>query len=240
VLWVFLQNHPAAPSDPERRLGSLLREAARALRRSTTWGPVMTYVGSYLTTASLTGVWGVPLFMQAYDLSRATASTYMFVLMVGYACGAVVLGALADSHVYSLRRPLIAMGVARMGLLVMITPLVGMHLPGWIITGGVAALGVIGGGTIPLLMTSLKQAFTSAAIGVAIGLTATAGHLGGGLVQPLLGAILDHHWAGAWVGDARRYTAEGYTWVLVALAGVAVCAVVGPLFIAEKDSADRA
>jgi MFS family permease len=89
-------------------------------------------------------------------------------------------------------------------------------------------------------MTSLKQAFTTAAIGVAIGLTATAGNLGGGLVQPLLGAILDHHWAGAWVGDARRYTAEGYTWVLVALAGVAVCAVVGPLFIAEKDSADRA
>jgi MFS family permease len=240
VLWVFLRNHPAAPSDPERRLGSLLREAARALRRSTTWGPVMTYVGSYLTTASLVGVWGVPLFMQAYDLSRATASTYMFVLMVGYAGGAVVLGALADAHVYSLRRPLIAMGVARMGLLVMITPLVGRHLPGWIITGGVAALGVIGGGTIPLLMTSLKQACTSASIGVAIGLTATAGNLGGGLVQPLLGAILDHHWAGAWVGDARRYTAEGYTWVLVALAGVAVCAVVGPLFIAEKDSADRA
>jgi sugar phosphate permease len=191
ALWVFLRNHPAALSDPERRLGSLLREAAGALRRSTTWGPVMTYVGSYLTTASLVGVWGVPLFMQAYNLSRATASTYMFVLMVGYAGGAVVLGAFADSHVYSLRRPLIAMGVARMGLLLMIAPLVGMHLPGWIITGGVATLGVIGGGTIPLLMTSLKRAFTSTAIGVAIGLTATAGNLGGGFVQPLLGTILD-------------------------------------------------
>jgi len=240
VLCVLLRNHPAAPSDPERRLGSLLREAARALRRSTTWGPVMTYLGSYLTTASLSGVWGVPLFMQAYGLSRATASTRMFVFMLGYACGAVVLGSLADSHVHSLRRPLIALGAARMGVLLMIAPLVGTHLPGWTITGGVAALGFIGGGTIPLLMTSLKQAFTSAAIGVAIGLTATAGNLGGGVAQPLLGTILDHHWAGAWVGGVRLYTAEGYTWLVVALAGVAVCAVVGPLFIAEKDRADRA
>jgi sugar phosphate permease len=238
VLLVFLRNHPAVPSDPERRLGSILQEAARALRRSTTWGLVMTYVGSYLTTTSLSGVWGVPLFMQAYDLSRATASTRMFVLMVGYACGAIVLGYLADSHVHSLRWPLMAMGAARMGLLLLIAPFVGMHLPGWIFIGCVAALGFIGGGTIPLFITSLKQTFTSAAIGVAIGLTATAGNLGGGVVQPLLGTILDHHWAGAWVEGVRLYTAEGYTWLLVALSGVAVCAVIGPLFIAEKDCAD--
>jgi MFS family permease len=205
ALCVVLRNHPAAPSDPKRRLGSLLREAARALRCPATWGSIMTYVGSYLTTASLSGVWGVSLFMQAYDLSRATAGAYMFVFMVGYACGAAVLGSLADSHVHSLRRPLIAMGAARMGLLLMIAPLVGTHLPGWTITSGVA-----------------------------IGLTATAGNLGGGVAQPLLGTILDHHWAGSWVGGVRLYRAEGYTWLVVALAGVAVCAVIGPLFIAEK------
>lgn len=237
LVLVSLRTHPPHLVEQGRRLSTILRDAAWALQRLTTWGQVMTFVGTYLSTVSLSGVWGVPLFMQAYGLSRASASLQMFGFMAGYAAGSVVLGYLVDAYLSSVRKPLLVIGIVRLGLLLAIAPVIGAHLSVWILMGGMVILGFIGGGMQPLLLTSVKQAFTSDRIGTAISINTTVANLVGALIQPLLGAILGYYWAGAWVDGVRLYTATGYTWLLVSLAVLSLGAVVGPLFIVEKGPA---
>lgn len=235
---IFLCNHPSSVAEPQRRFSDIFRDVVQLLQRRTTWGHVLTFTGAYVTTVSLAGVWGVPLFMQAYGLSRTAASLRMLAFMVCYACGAIGFGYLKDAYVQSPRKALAVIGVIRPVLLLAITPMLGAHLSIWLIMGCLAILGLIGGGTNPFLFTSLKQVFTSARIATATGIMITAGNVGGGVVQPWLGRVLEHHWAGMWSGAARLYTAEGYTWLLVILAALSLCAVIGPLCI-EKDRACR-
>ncbi|MGQ4809072.1 Membrane sensor protein UhpC [Candidatus Entotheonellaceae bacterium PAL068K] len=233
---IWLRNHPAhdTAAMPTRR--EIVTEGRRLLRRSITWGPIVTYLGNYVPSLSLSGVWGFPLLMQAYGLSRDQASVPMFVFMLGYAIGALLFGYLVDAHFRTLRKPIWVVTAGRMVLLVVLAPVIGVHLPGAMMVTCLTALGLLTGGMIPLTLTSLRLGVSQAQIGLGIGLMGTLANLAAGMVQPLLGLILDAHWSGEMREAVRLYPPNAYSWLLVVLAGLCLCSAAGPLFSVGKET----
>lgn len=232
-----VKNHPST-RDPSASTGGA--PAWRALREvlgPRAWGLLLTRLGTYVAFTSFSGSWGVPLFMQAYGLPRREASAMLFSFMAGYAVGCVVFGYLADSWFRSIRRPLMAMAVAQTILLLVLTPMIGPRLAWPLVVGAVAILGCLGGGTNPLVLTGLRLTFGGARLATALGVMMTLANLASALVQPLLGAILDSTWPGAFADGARLYGPAGYGWLLLALAAISVASIVGPLFITDKPAA---
>ena len=125
------------------------------------------------------------------------------------------------------------LGVLRIAMLMAITPAVGVHLSMGVLSGCLVMLGLLTEGTVPLLLTSLKQLFTSTRLATAIGTMLTMGNCAAGLAQLLWGVMLDYHWEGEVVNGVRLYTATGYTWLLSALAVVSLFTVVGAYLIKE-------
>ena len=237
IALVALKNHPSTRDVTSSVMREPAWRALHAAGAARAWGVLLTRLGTYVAFTSFSGSWGVPLFMQAYGLQRQEASAVLFAFMAGYAAGCVVFGYLADSWFRSIRRPLIAMAIAQTTLLVMLTPLIGPRLSWPLVVGAVATLGCLGGGTNPLVLTCLRLTFGGARLATALGVMMTIANLASALVQPLLGAILDSTWPGAYVDGARLYGAEGYTWLLLALTAISVCSIVSPLFITDKPPA---
>jgi sugar phosphate permease len=229
---VALRDHPGSLAAPAPNLRSLLADTGRVLRRAEAWGPTLTFIGAYVVSLSLSGVWGVPFLMQVYGLPAAAASVPMLAFMLGFAAGSLAFGFLADSHFRSPRLPLLVMGVARVALVLLIAPLVGGYLSATTIVTVMALLGVLGGGTVPLTLICVRRLFTAANISTAIGINLTMANLANALAQPALGAMLDHFWTGTWAAPGvRLYTPAGYTGLLLCLAVISVLAVVGPLLL---------
>jgi MFS family permease len=231
-----LQNHPSARAAAPPTAREPAWRALRAAVAPAAWGILLTRLGTYVAFTSFSGSWGVPLFMQAYGLPRQEASALLFTFMGGYAVGCIVFGYLADSWFRTLRRPLITMAIMQTGLLLAITPLIGTWLPLPLIVGAVAVLGCLGGGTNPLVLICLRLTFGGARLATALGAMMTIANLASALAQPVLGAILDSTWRGAQIEGARLYGPLGYTWLLLALAVTSVVSIVGPLFIADRDT----
>jgi sugar phosphate permease len=231
---LMLRDLPAAADETKRHFGEILVDAARAMKRLQTWGHVLIQVGTHVSIISLSGAWGIPLFMQAYGLSRAAASMRMFVFMIGYTGGSIAFGYWLDTRLRSPRAPLMVIGALRIILLLTIAPAIGRHIASELLLGVLLGLGLLTGGTMPLLLTSLKQLFTSARIATAIGLMTTIANLAAGFAQLIWGMVLDYHWEGAVVDGVRLYTATGYTWLMIALAAISILPIVGATFTQPK------
>jgi sugar phosphate permease len=229
---VSLREPPAGPGTGARTLGAIVADTGRILRRAEAWGPTLTNLGSYVVSLSLSGVWGVPFLMQVYGLTAAAASVPMLAFMVGYSAGSVVFGFLSDAYFRTPRNPLLVIGVVRVVLLLMIAPQIGGELTLTAAIACMALLGVVGGGTLPLSLVCVHQIFSARMISTAIGINITIANLVNGLAQPVLGAMLDGFWEGAWAAPGvRLYTPAGYTGLLVTLAAISLLAIVGPLLL---------
>lgn len=231
---IFLRDAPIAPTSPPRSVAAILHDTALALKCRTTWGPITMSVGAYVASLSLSGVWAGSLLMQGYSFSRTSASFQMLIFMAGYALGALTFGYLADTC-RTLRRPVIAVTVVRILLMGVLTPAVGSQLPVGVITICLAGLGLLAGGMVPLVLSSLRLTFARVGLGTGVSINSMIENMANGLAQPFLGAILEYHWTGVFVAGVKWYSPNGYTWLLLALAGISLLSVLGALFSADKD-----
>jgi predicted MFS family arabinose efflux permease len=232
ALVVLFVADPRGPKDAAvRTVWNLVQTTWSILPRPTTWAPIVTSVGVYVSLMSLSGAWGIPLFMHVYSMSRSEASVPLFVFMLTYTAGCILGGYVADKYLASLRQLLIVMGVTRLPLLLWMTVAVAMHLPSDSVLVCLVGLGLLGGGTIPVVTVALRRAFEAAGIATAIGIKATTMNIASALIQPLLGGILDYYWDGEMLDGARRYTSEGYSVLMFALIAVASLSIIGPLMM---------
>lgn len=240
VAAAVLRERSPAPADPAVSLRRMLRASLDTLRRVSPWGPVITWLGAYVASVSIFGVWGVALLTQGYGLSRTAASVQMFSFMASYMIGTLLCGHLVDTWFATFRRPLTLIVLARIALLIALTPAVGIYLPLSVTMACVVLLGFVAGAVVPLVWSSLRLAVAPTGIATAVGLTLAIGNLGAAVAQPVLGALLDRHWSGEVLGGAKLYTPAGYTTVLLVLAGVSVVSIIGARLAAEKPRSPQA
>jgi len=225
AIWLVVRDAPAhqraapnPPATPRWRDG--LEAVVRNPRTWPCFWVGFGMSGSYMT---FVGLWGVPYLADAYGRSVLEATEHTAVIIVASAASQALVGAVSDR--FGRRRPLL-MGAALGYLLCWVAWLAGIAaLPGasWAIC---AVMGFTLGG-FTLTWSCAKEVNPPRYAGTAISVVNIGGFLAVGLLQPLVGWLIDRAAAGA-PRAAGHYTAG-----MILLAACALVGLVAALFIRE-------
>jgi MFS family permease len=176
------------------------------MRSRNTW--LVFFINGGVAGAPLTfaGLWGVPFLTTHYGLSTATAAGITSLVLVAWALGGPVLGALSDRM--GERQPIYLVGVATafIGWIVVIfverLPLVGL-------AAVLAAIG-LASAAVMVGFALVKETVPPSLAGTAGGVTNMGNMLGGMLLQPGVGWVLDRMWGGEEAGGVRVFDLDAY------------------------------
>lgn len=227
AIWLLVRDDPS-----ERGYRGYVVAQATAAGRPSAWrglAEVLRYRNSWLAffapqgvtgaTLSFGGLWGVPYLVSVYGFSTPRAAFYCSALMLAWAIGGPVFGALSDR--LGERKPLYAIGAFAALTLWSIVILAPRPLGPNLLLALLVAAG-FSSGCMVIGFAFAKESVPARYAGTATGVANMGSMTGAMLQQPLIGWILDMNWNGALVAGVRRYDAAayaaGFTLVLVWLA----------------------
>jgi predicted MFS family arabinose efflux permease len=232
---VVLKPDPVSRSN--RTLKGVMKAARQALTQFANWGCAMTFASHFAVVTTLSGVWGIPMVAHFFNISPTAAGTPLLAFMIGNAVGSIFLGHAADRAAAALDSALIGICVLRMILIAMLLPPIA-HAFGLVyVTIVFTALGLVAGGTVPLVLKCTKKLYTADLIGVGASVNTTAAGIFAGAAQPVIGlamvAVSPLAGTGAVqgaaaIGDAGYGTLIGIL-LLMSLPGIA-----GPMLMRSK------
>ena len=232
---LVLKPDPAAHST--KTLRGVLAATGKSLAQLPNWGCAMSFASHFAVVTTLSGVWGIPMVAHFFNMSPSAASTPLLAFMVGNALGSIFLGHVADRAAAKLDTALIGICLLRMLLIAMLLPPVAHALGFLYVTAVFSALGLVAGGTVPLVLKCTKRLYTAELIGVGASVNTTAAGIFAGLSQPIIGFAMvgvsrlagsDAGHGAASIGDAGFGTLIGIL-LLMSLPGIA-----GPWLMRSK------
>ena len=230
-----LRPDPASRSD--RTIGSVVVLARRALAQPANWGCAMSFASHFAVVTTLSGVWGIPMVAHVFNMSAAAAGAPLLGFMVGNAAGSIFLGHLADRMAARLDTALIRICVLRMLLIAMLLPQLA-HMLGLLYVGSVfTVLGLVAGGTVPLVLKCTKKLYTAELIGTGASVNTTTAGLFAGVSQPVIGfamVAVSRISDGATSGGASSVTDAGYGTLIGILLLMSLPGLIGPLMMRSK------
>jgi sugar phosphate permease len=203
-----------APVDAERREGApslaqVLASIPEVVTNGRSWPPLLAAAGVYATIATLLGLWGVPYLTQVYGLGRVAAANTTAWLAVGIVIGAPLIGWLSDRRLGLRKLPLVVCTTLYAECWIALVapddwrPPVAMLGPLFFVMGLTAS-------SLILVWSCVREVNDPAHVGIVIGFCNAPIFLAFGLVQWLLGTILDASWAGRAAAGIRIYPEGGY------------------------------
>ena len=162
--------------------------------------------------------------------------------MIGNAVGSIFLGHAADRASAALDTALIRICALRMMLIAMLLPPFAHAFGLFYVTIVFTALGLVAGGTVPLVLKCTKRLYTADLIGVGASVNTTAAGIFAGAAQPVIGfaMLAVSHVAGtdaahgtAAIGDAAIGDA-GYGMLIGILLLMSLPGIAGPLLMRGK------
>ncbi|MCL8485211.1 MULTISPECIES: MFS transporter [Bradyrhizobium] len=227
----------AAPSNNNgRTLKSVLLASWQALGSAANWGCAMSFASHFAVVTTLAGVWGIPMVSHYFGISPSAAGAPLLAFMVGNAIGSIFLGHAAD-RTRSLDAALIRISLLRMLLVAMLWPALA-HAFGLVYVGVVfAVLGLVAGGTVPLILKCTKHLYTVERIGVGASINTTSAGVFAGLAQPVIAfAMMAASGLGAGDGSSLHAVANdaGYATLLAALLLMSLPGIFGPLMMRPR------
>ena len=227
LIWLAVRDDPVergyashAPA-PSRLRTPMLQGVRRALATRNVW--LVALISGAVSGPTLTfgGLWGVPFLTTHYGLETSQAAMVTSLLLVAWALGAPVLGALSDR--WRRRKPLYALGtvLATAGwcVVLLVPGLPFAFLVALLAFTGLASAAAMAGFAIA------KESSPAALAGTAGGITNMGNMLGGMIMQPAVGWMLDRRWTGTFANGVRIYDFDAYragfglmlVWLAVAL-----------------------
>lgn len=212
IIWLAVRDDPVergyasyAPAAPARH-APVLQSTLQTLATRNVWlvflisgavsGPILTFGG----------LWGVPFLSTHYAISTAQASMITSLQLVCWAVAGPVIGALSDRM--RRRKPLYALGA----MLATAGWCCALLLPGLPLALVIALLGFTGCASAAVMVgfAIAKESTPAALAGTAGGVANMGNMLGGMIMQPAVGWILDRRWTGAIAGGVRVYDFDAY------------------------------
>jgi MFS family permease len=225
AIWLVVRDGPDGTSAFRREPGKpRWRDGlAAVVRNPATWPCFWVGFGMSGSYMTFVGLWGVPYLVDAYGRSVLEATEHTTVVIVASAASQAVVGALSDR--IGRRRPLLV-GAASAYLGCWIAWLAGLAaLPG--ASWAICALTGFTLGGFTLTWSCAKEANQPRYAGTAISVVNIGGFLAVGILQPLVGWMIDRA-----AGGAPRAAAH-YTPGIALLAACALLGLAAALFIRE-------
>jgi predicted MFS family arabinose efflux permease len=227
---------PAAAAQDSKTLASVLRASGRALTQVANWGCAMTFASHFAVVTTLSGVWGIPMVAHIFNISPSMAGAPLLAFMIGNAAGSIFLGHAAD-RVAALDAALGFICLLRMLLIAMLLPILA-HALGFLYVGIVfAVLGLVAGGTVPLVLKCTKRLYTADLIGVGASVNTTAAGIFAGASQPVIGLTMvafSQFAAGTQQVDPASIGDSGYSALIGLLLLMSLPGIVGPILMRRK------
>ena len=228
---------PDPVSHSAKTLGGVLAASGKALSQMANWGCAMTFASHFAVVTTLSGVWGIPMVAHFFNMSPSAASTPLLAFMVGNAIGSIGLGHAADRATAALDTALIRICLLRMILIAMLLPPFAHALGFLYVTVVFAALGLVAGGTVPLVLKCTKRLYTSDLIGVGASVNTTAAGIFAGASQPIVGLAMVgvSQLAGTGIGHGPGSVGDaGYGALIGILLLMSLPGIAGPLLMRSK------
>ena len=227
--WFLVRDHPDSGAvamggvPPTGRREPWWQGLVEVLRNRATWPAFWVTFGISGSYMSFIGLWAAPFFRQVHGMSAVAASRHTSVMIIASGISLVAMGVLSDR--LQRRRPLIV------GSTVLFLMCWGVWLSG--IAGAhtyvmAAVMGMCMTG-FSLAWACAKEVNRPRYAGMAISVANTGGFLAAGILQPLVGWVLDAMAGGA----ANATTLDHFRPALATLASFTFVGFIGALFIRE-------
>lgn len=220
-----LDGHP--PHDPHE--GHWRHGLAEVVRNRATWAGFWPSLGVGGTLFAFAGLWAVPYLEQVHGMTRAQAADHTALMLAGFAVGSFALGTLSDR--LGRRRPVILGGLA-VYLACWLWLLAQVAIPRAASLALFAVMGLATAG-FTLVWAVAKEVNRPALSGMATSVVNTGAFLGGALLQPLVGFVMDLGWDGRIEAGVRVYSEANFRAGLALMTGFAAAGLIGALFVRE-------
>ena len=207
LIVIIVRDHPPEQPDimkPQTQDG-FITGLKYVIRNPQSWLASI-YAGLiFLPTTAFAALWGVPFLITAYGLSRPVAALYVSLIFIGWAVGAPINGFISDY----MRRRKPPMIVGAVGSLISLTSAIYFNMPIFLLVSCLFAFGFFSSGFVTAfsLVREINPHRFSA---TSLGFTNMMNMVGGAVAQPLIGVILDHHWAGLKIHGVRFFSVSAY------------------------------
>jgi MFS family permease len=213
AIWLVVRDDPAergyasyypdhAAHAQDAGLASLLREA---FSYRNTW---LLFFGSgafSCVVLTFAGLWGVPFLVTVHDFTPTQAAATSSGMLVSWSLACIAYGPISER--LSRRKPVMLVGLAATMVLwaiVLFVPLSQGFLVAAIIGVGIASAAFI------LTFAFAKESVPAHLGGTVSGVANMGVMLGGMVMQPVVGLVLDRHWDGAMSEGVRVYGEDAY------------------------------
>jgi MFS family permease len=221
AIWAHVRDDPAGrgfasyrPPTAGHHHGSVFAALVEVLSYRNTWCLLIAPIGVAGAILTFGGLWGVPYLRHVYGLDPKTAAAVTSAVLVAWALGGPLLGTWSER--LGRRKPLYLLGcavclAAWLTVALVPLPLVAL-LPVLLLAGFFAGVIIIG-------FAFNKESLPARLAGTASGVCNMGPLLGGMILQPAVGWILDRHWQGALENGARVYHRAAYDAAFLMIAG---------------------
>lgn len=238
VIWWQVRDDPAErgyasgfagaqPLAPQPRFGAAL---AAVLGYRNIWLVFFAPQGVVGACLAIGGLWGVPWLVSVYGFSPARAAFYCSALMLAWAAGGPVFGALSDRA--RLRKPFYLAGsVAALALWALVI-LPSEPLAPWLLFAALVGAG-FASGCMVVGFACAKESVPARLAGTATGIANMGSMTGAMLLQPLVGLMLDLNWGGALAEGVRVYDASAWRAAFLLVLGWLALSLLAAAFLRE-------
>ncbi|BCB25154.1 MFS transporter [Sulfurimicrobium lacus] len=217
LTWFLVRNHPGEAGFPSMREldgqpphiphgGHWYDALVRVVKNPATWPGFWPNLGIGGTLFTFAGLWAVPFLQDVHAMSRPLAAAHTSLLLAGFASGALLSGMASDR--LGRRRPIMLAGIL-LYLLCWLPWLAMVRMPLFASLLLFFAMGV-GASGFTLSWAIAKEVNPPALSGMATSVVNTGSFLGAGLLQPLIGWVMDLAWDGKLSAGVRVYSAFNY------------------------------
>ena len=192
---------------------------------------ILSLVGAGITgpVMAFAGLWGVPFFTTHYGMPTTSSSAVTSTLLICYALGGLLSGALSDRM--GRRKPVMLVS-SLIALIAWVPILFVPNLPVWLLILLVIAVGLAAGSVI-VGFAYAKESVPLRFAGTVSGVYNMGSMAGAIILQPAIGWFLDLNWRGTLAGGIRFYDLNAYRAGFVLIVAFAALSVLLTAFTEE-------
>ena len=228
----YASYYPAAGGAQEAT--SLVAMVREALSYRNTWLLFFASGAFSGIVLAFAGLWGVPFLVSIHGFSVPEAAATASAMLIAWSIASIGHGPLSER--IGRRKPILVTGLV-LTIVLWAAVILAPPLPRPALVALILGLGIATGGVV-LFFAFAKESVPARLAGTASGIANMGVMLGGMIMQPLVGIVLDRHWTGRIAEGVRVYDLDAYRWGFAAM--LVWCVVAIALLAVTKETYCRA